>query len=180
MTASGGDPGGGATPDFPATLAIGLTGVADYSPEVPFLDLMKMSRPFFGDFGSQNHDYLRANGHLDAQGWPLTMPPSGKVETVWAMPGVSAPYWSNKQLRLRWAGTGNITMPFGGVELSRGTRSVLFRLNDFSANALDRSDIMWGLSCNGPVQNITLVPEAHVAAFDAGAKWNPDFISFNG
>ncbi len=71
----------------PGPVAIGLASVADWSPQVPFLDLMKTSRPWIGHrpgrWGGMEYDALRAAAALDGDGWPTRIPPElGSLGTV--------------------------------------------------------------------------------------------------
>ena len=56
-------------------LSFGLTGISDWSTQMAFLDLMKMSRPWIGHepgkWGGMKTAELRAGGYLDADGWPI-------------------------------------------------------------------------------------------------------------
>ena len=59
-------------------LAMGLSGIADWSTEQPFIDVMKSARPWTGhlpgQWGGWTHDDLAARGWLDAHGWPTAVP----------------------------------------------------------------------------------------------------------
>ena len=63
--------------DNPA-LAIGLSGVADWSTQNPFIDLMKTARPWIGhrpgQHGGMDFEALQAGGYIDPQGWPIAVP----------------------------------------------------------------------------------------------------------
>ena len=56
--------------DNPA-LAIGLSGVADWSTQNPFIDLMKTARPWIGhrpgQHGGMDFEALQAGGYIDPQ-----------------------------------------------------------------------------------------------------------------
>ncbi len=60
-------------------LALGLAGVEDWSVQQPFLDVMKTARPWTGhlpgQWGGQEYPRIEAGGYLDAEGWPVAMPP---------------------------------------------------------------------------------------------------------
>ena len=67
--------GGPAAP----SLAMGLAGIADWTTEQPFIDLMKTARPWTGhlpgQWGGWDHAALAAAGSLDEAGWPRFIPP---------------------------------------------------------------------------------------------------------
>jgi hypothetical protein len=67
-----------ADPVADPVLAMGLNGVADWSTQYAFIDVMKTARPWIGhlrgQWGGFEIDRLQAEGYLDAQGWPLRIP----------------------------------------------------------------------------------------------------------
>ena len=60
------------------SLAMGLNGIADWTTEQPFVDLMKTARPWTGhlpgQWGGWDHAALAAAGSLDDAGWPTAHP----------------------------------------------------------------------------------------------------------
>ena len=79
------------------SLAFGLTGIVDFSTEMPFLDLMKESRPWIGHNGktwnAMTYQQLQDGGYLDANGWPTRMPPGlTSIGTIWSWGNASDPF----------------------------------------------------------------------------------------
>ncbi|MEY4238860.1 MAG: hypothetical protein RL339_1461, partial [Pseudomonadota bacterium] len=69
-------------------LSYGLSGVSDWSTQMAFLDLMKMSRPWIGHepgkWGGMTTDQLALAGYLDADGWPVVIPEAlAAIGTGW-------------------------------------------------------------------------------------------------
>lgn len=66
------------TPITNPNLALGLNGLADWSVQQPFLDVMKTSRAWVGhlpgQWGGWDYDKLLAEGLLDKDGWPDRVP----------------------------------------------------------------------------------------------------------
>ena len=60
-------------------LALGLSGLNDWTVQQPFIDVMKTARSWVGHFpgkwGGWGHDELAAGGWLDENGWLRAMPP---------------------------------------------------------------------------------------------------------
>jgi hypothetical protein len=149
-----------------AALGIGLAPPSDWSAEFPFLDLMKQSRPW--------HDWERdvVITTIDEHGWLERLPPDTRAGTVFLTnpTGGPIPY---PRLVVRWEGRGTISYdwsaskvgqaPGGGDLVDCGADSCMLRIDQ-----VDPSD---------PIRNITIVPEQHVAAFDAGQLFNPDFVA---
>ena len=65
------------------SLAMGLNGIADWSVQHPFLDLMKTARPWVGhtndQWGAFDAEALEAGGYLDEFGWPLRLPDGARA-----------------------------------------------------------------------------------------------------
>lgn len=71
------------------TLAIGVSGLVDWSTARPFIDQMQTARFWFaaapGDWETMKFPDLANGGYLDAEGWPIRMPPGMIViRTIWA------------------------------------------------------------------------------------------------
>jgi hypothetical protein len=69
-------------PEQPS-LAMGLNGVADWSVQHPFLNLMKTARPWVGhkddQWGAFSDEDILSGGYLDAQGWPMKLPEGARA-----------------------------------------------------------------------------------------------------
>ena len=61
---------------------MGLSGIADWSSQHPFIDVMKTARPWIGhtsdEWGAFSAQALYAGGYLSDTGWPLALPDGAK------------------------------------------------------------------------------------------------------
>lgn len=175
----------GATLTPPATsfvdpsLAFGLTGIADWSTEMPFIDVMKTARPWIGhlpgQWGGVSSDDLRAGGFLSPEGWPLAIPAgveSLETLTLTDLPpdatGVAGRYV------VRWEGEGQLALSDRAREVTMGDHEAHFSFTP--------GDGMVGIRLTGidpadPIRSITMMREDHVDLAQAGARFNPDFLA---
>lgn len=163
------------------TLATGLTSIADYSPEFPFRDIMRNSRPWIADWTNGNA-YVRANGHVNDDGWPISIPTSGQLRTVWAMPERAKPYFDNTTWTIRWTGTGSIRMggDVTGVSIDNANNTGTFTIA--GATASDTTFWLEVFATNAEpnnVRDIEVIRNDWLAGYDAGEIFNPDFLSFH-
>lgn len=167
------------TPISNPALAFGLSGVNDWSVQQPFLDVMKTARPWTGhlpgQWGGMDHAALAAGGWLDANGWPRAIPPeiSGLSTLVLTDLPVDAAGVAGRYV-LRWQGKGEFTLdgraqnietiPEGlGFDFTPGEGAVILTIT--ATDAVD------------PLRAFTLLREDRVAAHDAGAIFNPDWLA---
>lgn len=165
------------------SLAFGLTGIEDWSTQMPFLDLMKTARPWIGhlpgQWGGVTFDDLLAGGHLDAQGWPVSLPAGvSHIETLVLtdQPAASAPALAGRYV-LRWQGSGDLTVGGLAQDIDAGANEIRFSytpgdgLVSIAIAATDPVD---------PIRSITLVREDRLDLFAAGAVFNPDWLAVIG
>jgi len=154
------------------TLALGLEGVADWSPQMAFLDQMKSSRPFFSN-GYSNEDLI-AGGYLDENGWPTEIPPGGGVAGTFFAWGEfqSGPAHAGVYV-LDYEGEGIIDLP-GVTILSSEPGRITFQSNgsNFGLNILSTDPSGTG----DYIRDISIVAEEHYALYEAGAVFNPDWL----
>ncbi|SEB49564.1 hypothetical protein [Rhodobacter sp. 24-YEA-8] len=160
-------------------LGMGLLGGRDWSPEQPFLDVMKSARDWIGhqpgQWGGQEHDALAAAGVLDDQGWPRRIPEGldaiGTVLLTDMPPG--ARDLAGRYL-VTWGGTGDVAV--GGLARNprRDGSRIIFDftpgpgLVDLRITASDPAD---------PVRDIRVLREDREALMAAGEVFNPDFLA---
>ncbi|PTX47615.1 hypothetical protein IQ03_02925 [Gemmobacter caeni] len=167
------------TPVTNPALALGLAGVNDWSVQQPFLDVMKTARPWTGhlagQWGGMDHDALAAGGWLNANGWPVALPPgiTGISTLVLTDLPEDAGGVAGRYL-VHWQGQGDLTvegraqnltpLPGGGLafDYTPGEGAVLLTLT-----RTERDD---------PLRRITLVREDRAAAFASGQIFNPDWL----
>lgn len=159
-------------------LALGLAGVHDWSVQQPFLDVMKTARPWIGhlpnQWGGVEYEELRSGGHLDANGWPVRMPPG--VTGISTLILTDLPETAGKvsgRYVLRYAGQGTLAIEGRAAVVEATPGRVVFAYAPgagavmLTIKAIDTSD---------PIRAISVVREDHLAAFDAGALFNPDWL----
>lgn len=162
----------------PVPMAIGLSGVTDWSAQAPFLDVMKTARPWIGhlprQWGGVTHEDLEQAGYLDEHGWPLGKPP--ELGSIGTMLLTDLP-----QEAMSLAGRYRLTFDGNGIVEVRGrARNVRYGKNEIRfdfAPGPGSVDVRIQRSDRGGtgdyVRNIKVVKEDHIPAFEAGAIFNP-------
>lgn len=167
------------TPITNPNLALGLNGVADWSVQQPFLNVLKTAREWTGhlpgQFGGWDHARLAALGALDDNGWPKFIPPeltglsllffTDLPETAWGVAGRYIVTYDGKGEISLSGRAENITTGPGRIEFdfTPGTGTVSLNLS-----ATDPTD---------PVRNIVVVREDRAALLASGAMFNPDWLA---
>ena len=162
------------------SLGMGLNGIADWSSQHPFVDVMKTARPWVGhtadQWGAFSTEALRAGGYLDAFGWPLALPDGAKALEAFILTDQpeAASHLSGRYL-LRYTGTGVIRVVgrADNVRYDYGKREVRFDVTPgegpvaLSLLETDAAD---------PLRDITVVREDQVALHELGVIFNPLWI----
>ncbi|UWR23516.1 hypothetical protein [Sulfitobacter sp. S190] len=166
----------------PKARAVGLAAVTDWSTQAPFLDLMKTARPLFGHlpgrFGGIAHADLEAGGYLDDDGWLREMPRD--VASVGTLVLTDMPQDAGGlggRYVLRFEGAGVVEVTGRAQDVRYGANEVRFGYAPGPGSVdirIQRSRL------SDPVRNITVVREDRLAAFDAGAVFNPDWLALVG
>lgn len=148
-----------------SSAGIGLQGLADWSSQYPFLDTMKMSRVWF-DWERRTAEGI----HVDKHGWVTSFDKGLRPETVFLTTGLERPV-VYKHYIVRWEGKGRLGYGACARKVGRahgGDRiEVKHEECTLALEEIDEKD---------PIRNITIVPEKHIAIFDRGEIFNPDFI----
>ena len=157
------------------TLATNPTGVDDYTPSYPFIDLFKQSRPFSSPTVG-NLAALRAGGYMEADGWPGSIPPAGQIQATYDWTSLAGTYYGGERFTLTWDGTGTVSL-FGGMSVVSSTaNSIVFDLN------ADPSSLGIQITATDPapnnVRNIQLIADKFRSNYDAGELINPDYVQF--
>ncbi|MGR3493679.1 calcium-binding protein [Citreimonas sp.] len=172
-------PPSGLRPDKAPALGMGLAGLDDWATQHPFLDLMKSARPWVAHtearWGAVSTDVLRAGGHLDVDGWPLSIPEGAtRLESVFLtdMPedaeylrgdyvmlydGQAAFELTGRASRVRYE-PGRVTFSY---EPGAGVVGI-------AIDALPEAD---------PIRNIRVVKAEMLPRYEAGEIFNPDWIA---
>lgn len=160
-------------------LAMGLNGIADWSTQQPFIDVMKTARAWTGhkpgQWGGMDEAALRAGGHLDRDGWPLRIPAEvERIETLILTDQPEAATGLSGTYVLTWQGKGDITLTgrIGRVQTSPGEIRFQYTpgegLVGISLGSIDADD---------PIRDMHVVRAEHQPLFEAGVLFNPDWIA---
>ncbi|WP_124088136.1 hypothetical protein [Pseudogemmobacter humi] len=160
-------------------LGLGLMGVHDWSPEQPFLDVMKTARPWIGHrpsaWGGMEEADLRAVGALDAGGWPLFIPPG--LEAIGTVILTDLPEGAMDtagRYLVTWQGQGRLELRGRAANVAGTEGRITFDftpgpgLVEIRITATDPAD---------PLRRIRVVREDRAALADAGEIFNPDFLA---
>lgn len=177
------DPG---TPTDPSgtvedpVLGLGLNGVTDWSTQLPFIDVFKSSRPWTGhlegQWGGFQYDQLAEGGWLDANGWLRDMPPGVTGVTALMLTELPAEMTSAAgTYRMTYSGEGDFTIQGATniVQVAPGVVTFTYTPNGSNTLGLTITDT----NPANHLRDISIVHADHVAAFEAGAVFNPDWIA---
>ncbi|MDX1782404.1 MAG: calcium-binding protein, partial [Thalassovita sp.] len=178
------DPGtipAAAGPAMPV-LAMGLNGIADWSTQYPFIDVMKTARPWIGhrkdQWGGWDADRLQAVGYLDENGWPLRIPEGVERLESFVMADLPERAASFRgRYRLTYDGKGEIQLLGRATEVRYGPGEIWFSFTPgdglvaISLTAIDPDD---------PIRDIEIIHEDHIPFHELGALFNPDWLALIG
>lgn len=160
-------------------LSLGLAGIADWSVQQPFLDVMKTARPWIGNvdgqWGGVEYTALRSGGFLDANGWPVALPPDVTGLTTLIL--TDLPQDAGKvagRYVLRYAGAGQVTVSGRATAIEATPGRISF---DYTPGPGSVVITLAAPDAVNPTRDISVVRANHVAAFDAGALFNPDWLA---
>lgn len=156
----------------------GLTSVADWETSQPFLDIARKMRPFFSFAGdeweSRSHEELRADGVFDADGYPTRIPDGMTgVRTIWAWDPASAGASRAGIYVLAHAGQGTINLGGDAKILNKSSSRVVFENASGGAFWLD----ITATNPQNPIRALSIVRAEDLALSQAGAIFNPDWLS---
>lgn len=165
------------SPDDPS-LCLNLAGISDWSTQVPFLDLLRTSRPWVAhsdaQWGAWQNADLRAGGYLTEEGWPAAMPDGARAMETLVLTdlpedtgGVAGAYL------LRWDGPATIDVVGRAADVTRPAERTI----RFTYAPGDGPVAIAVTELDGPIRSMTLVREDRAAALDAGAMFNPDWLA---
>ncbi len=160
-------------------LAMGLTGVNDWSVQLPFLDIMKTARPWVGHFpgkwGGWGHDDLLRNGYLDGDGWPKSMPPElAAIATLILTDFPANAAGAAGRYVLTYQGTGDVTLEGRGQVVTSAPGRIIF---DFTPGEGGVIITLRAIDKNNPIRAMQVVREDREAMLNAGALFNPDWLA---
>lgn len=164
------------------SLAMGLNGIADWSTQHPFIDLMKTARPWVGhlpgQWGGWNTQDLENNGFLDSDGWPIAIPEAlVSVETFILTDQPEATKSAAGWYRLTYEGSGEIRLTGRAKKMRQSDGEIRFHftpgdgpvgISILQTDPDDDADY---------IRDIHVVRDDHIALFEVGALFNPDWIN---
>ncbi len=167
-----------ATPLAAQDRAVNLAAIADWSTEVPFIDMMKSSRPLFGhrpgQWGGMDHADLVAAGVLDSDGWPTRIPDDlASIGTLILTDMPEAATSLAGRYVLRFDGTGIVEVAGRATQKRYADNAVSFDYTpgpgpvDIRIQQTDPTD---------PVRAITVIRADMQTAYAAGARFNPRWL----
>lgn len=162
------------------TVAFGLTGVANFETQLPFIDLMKSSRTWLGHssskWGDMTTSELQAGGFMDENGWITDIPDDMQsVGTVWNWDKAFNLDEGPEVLVVQYEGEGTLKLQGQGVNiLSQEDGKIVF--------SYDGGNIQLLITDTDPndtgdyLRDISVVQEDYVELHEAGAVFNPDWL----
>lgn len=161
------------------SLAMNLSAISDWSPAHPFINLVKTARAWEGHLpgrwaGISNQE-LRDGGFLDDTGWPIAIPDDARFLATLVLVDQPAEQTSIAgRYRLTYTGDAQIQVSLAGRVISRDPNEIWF---EFPQGATGPVMIkLSDMSTDDPLRDLAIVHERHIAAYDVGARFNPDFV----
>ncbi len=160
------------------SLSMGLNGIADYSPQHPFIDMMKSARPWTGhtatQWGAWDAERLMDEGYLSPEGWPLAIPQElDRIEAFILTDQDPRAGWLSGSYILTYDGQGAITLAGLARDVRAGPGEIRFSYSPgdglvaIAITAVDPGD---------PIRNIRVMREDMVPLHEAGEVFNPHWL----
>ncbi len=160
-------------------LALGLAGIADWSVQQPFLDLMKTARPWIahkpGQWGGWDYAALVAGGQVDPHGWPRALPNGATGMTTLVLTDLpqEARHAAGRHV-LRWQGRGVVKVEGRVAQMDVGQDRIAF---DYTPGPGSVIVTLTAIDPADPIRAMSLVREDRLVAHAAGHIFNPDWLS---
>lgn len=160
------------------SLGINLAGVEDFSPEHPFLDRFKTSRPWIAssdtifDLGPEAAAAL----HLNADGYPTTIADGRRATTIVGVDPLTE-FPSGRYIVL-YDGDGEVgyRITASKVEAQSVQGRDVVVVNDSSPGVASLFLTVEQTNPDDPIRNIRVIREDQLPAFERGETFNPDFL----
>ncbi len=162
-------------------LSFGVTGLSDWSTQMPFLDIAHVMRAWIGHqpgkWGGMSFDQLKSGGFLDANGWPKEIPSGlASIGSIWDWSGAPGATEGRKGVYVfTYEGEGTIT--FGGVKVLKSEPGRITIENTGGGS-------MWfNIMATDPkktgdhIRDISVVHQSDLALHEAGGMFNPDWLA---
>lgn len=159
--------------------AFGLTGIADWGTNRPFIDQMLTARPWFGaaagEWQTISTDDLISGGYVDDEGWVTHMPPGiNAIRTIWAYPDDTAGERAGTYI-LTYDGEGSIALGGDVRRIDARPGRIVFS-TEGGAYWLDITEID-PRGVGRPIRNISIVREQDIPLHEAGVIFRPEWLS---
>ncbi len=154
-------------------LGINLNGIADWSPEMPFLDLMKQARPWIPQ--RRNRPWGKGGMLiLDEHGWVRTLEPRQWADLIFLTVKQPLPF---TEFVVRYDGKGKID--YAGI--ARRIRRIrtgedIVRVSQkINGHAILR---LLKTNPEDPVRNIRIIPIKYLSEYEKGEVFNPLWLKY--
>ncbi len=166
------------------SLGFGVNGIADWSTQHPFINIMKTARPWVGhsaaQWGAFSADDLLAQGVLDKHGYPTRLPEGAqRLEAFVMTDQLEAATNMAGRYRISWKGEGKLSIAGRGTVERMSTAPNETWLNYTPGEGLVAITIN-STDPNGTgnyIRDIQIVREDHIPLHDAGVLFNPEWIA---
>lgn len=160
------------------SLAMGLDGIADWSVQQPFINVMKSGRAWVGhirgQWGGWTAQDLRVGGYLDANGWPRRIPDElTHIESYILTDQPAAAVSTGGRYRLTYDGNGRLEVSGLARNIRRSPGKIWF---DYTPG---EGLVGIGIYKTDPdgtgnyIRNIAVVKEENIKLFEVGEIFNP-------
>ena len=162
-------------------LGYGLNGIADWSTQMPFVNVMKTARQWVGhlpgQFGGWGEAELRDGGYLDENGWPKKIPDElTKLEAYMMTDFPEEASIHAGVYRLSYEGQGEISIVGRARALRYDDGEIWFRFapgDGLLGIAISETDPE---GTGDYIRNVAVVREDQIPLFEAGVVFNPEWI----
>ncbi|WP_435140400.1 calcium-binding protein [Pseudopelagicola sp. nBUS_19] len=166
--------------DNPA-LAMGMAGLADTSTQNPFINRMKLARPWVGHlpgrWGGITADELLDRGLLDEQGWVWGIPEDIEaVETLLLYDQPKEAVGLAGLYRVTWKGQGDLNITGRGKVVRTDNNEIWFDYTPGEGAVGIRIAATDPNRTGDYIHDIRVVSEAQIPLYEAGAVFDPDWI----
>lgn len=141
-----------------------LNRIADWSPQFPFLDLMKQARPWINSAQGNNSQFK-----TDENDWVLELDEEQVATSYFYVRGQTDPDYL-KTAHVFFDGEGILALRGGKtIESSIGYRLISLDVGNHAVHIRKTNPL-------NPIRNIRIVPDRFLAAYNRGDIFNPDFL----
>ncbi|CUJ12929.1 calcium-binding protein [Cognatishimia activa] len=163
-------------------LGYGLNGIADWSTQMPFVDVMKSARQWVGhlpgQFGGWGEPELRDGGYLDENGWPKKIPDEvTKLETYMMTDFPEEAVQHAGVYRMTYEGQGEVAIVGRARALRYDEGEIWFRFapgDGLLGLAISETDPE---GTGDYIRNVAVVREDQIPLFEAGVVFNPEWLT---